>query len=207
MAGTIKADLIELGRALHGRGWTPATSGNFSARLGDGQILVTASGKDKGALTEDDFLTVNEQGEASDAGSSLKPSAETLLHTSLYGWSSDIQVVLHTHSVQSVTLTRRNPGEGHLEVGDLEILKAFPGIRTHEVQVHIPIFENSQEMAQLAEAVNKRCQEGLDVPGYLIRGHGLYAWGGSVAEAKKHIEAFEYLIECELASGRGPKGT
>jgi len=207
MAGTTRADLIEVGRALHGRGWTPATSGNFSARLDDGQILVTASGKDKGALTEDDFLIVNEQGEPRDADASRKPSAETLLHTSLYKWSSEIQVVLHTHSVQSVSLTRRNPGENHLTIGNLEILKAFPGIQTHEVQVRIPIFENTQEMAPLAEAVNKRCREGLDVPGYLIRGHGLYAWGHSVAEAKKHIEAFEYLLECELTSGPGPKGT
>lgn len=196
------AELITLGKLLHQRGWTPATSGNFSARLPDGQILVTASGKDKGALTEADFLAVNSRGEPIDSGSLARPSAETLLHTALYAWSDEIHVVLHTHSVHSTVLTRLQHDEDRLEISGYEILKAFPGINSHEVRVEIPIFENSQDMVKLAEAVTKRCRQGLDLPGFLIRGHGLYTWGGSASEAKRHIEAFEFLLECELATRR-----
>ncbi|MET1163044.1 MAG: class II aldolase/adducin family protein, partial [Pseudoxanthomonas sp.] len=33
---------------------------------------------------------------------------------------------------------------------------------------------------------------------YLIDGHGLYAWGRDMAEARRHLEAFEFLFHCEL---------
>ena len=34
--------------------------------------------------------------------------------------------------------------------------------------------------------------------GYLIDGHGLYAWGRDMAETRRHLEAFEFLLGCEL---------
>jgi methylthioribulose-1-phosphate dehydratase len=37
-----------------------------------------------------------------------------------------------------------------------------------------------------------------DCVGYLIRGHGLYTWGPRMADALRHVEAFEFLFECEL---------
>ena len=36
-----------------------------------------------------------------------------------------------------------------------------------------------------------------DVHGYLIAGHGLYTWGRTVDDALRHVEAFEFLFECE----------
>ena len=35
-----------------------------------------------------------------------------------------------------------------------------------------------------------------------IAGHGLYAWGRSMAEARRHVEAFDFLLACELEKGR-----
>ena len=37
-----------------------------------------------------------------------------------------------------------------------------------------------------------------EVHGYLIAGHGLYTWGRSVEEACRHVEAFEFLLACEI---------
>jgi len=34
--------------------------------------------------------------------------------------------------------------------------------------------------------------------GFLLAGHGLYAWGKDVAEARRHIEIFEFLLEVIL---------
>ena len=45
------AELIEAGRTLYQMGMVPATSGNFSARLADGRIAITVSGRHKGRLT------------------------------------------------------------------------------------------------------------------------------------------------------------
>src|SRR5207244_11594616 len=88
--------LVETGRELHARGWVPATSGNFSARVDDRHVAVTVSGLDKGRLTEDDIMLVDLSGRAITPGK--RPSAETLLHTALYRRYADTQVVLHTHS-------------------------------------------------------------------------------------------------------------
>ena len=51
MLDAARRALIEVGRAFHAQGWAPATSGNFSARLADGRIAITTSGRHKGRLT------------------------------------------------------------------------------------------------------------------------------------------------------------
>ena len=48
--------VINAGRASAARGWVPATSGNFSARIDEGSFAVTRSGVDKGSLTPDEFI-------------------------------------------------------------------------------------------------------------------------------------------------------
>jgi methylthioribulose-1-phosphate dehydratase len=35
-------------------------------------------------------------------------------------------------------------------------------------------------------------------PAYLIAGHGLYAWGADVAQARWRVEALEFMFACEL---------
>ena len=62
----------------------------------------------------------------------------------------------------------------------------------------MPVFDNDQDIARLAEKVDARLANLQDVPGYLIRGHGFYTWGNSMEDALRHVEAFEFLFECEL---------
>jgi len=54
--------LAELGRDFYARGWALGTSGNFSAvtRREPLHVLVTASGADKGKLTSEQMLLVDE---------------------------------------------------------------------------------------------------------------------------------------------------
>ena len=125
-----------------------------------------------------------------------RPSAETLLHVYIYRRFPDAQVVLHPHSVNATVLSRLC--EDGLVLQDYEILKAFPGISTHECTVTVPVFDNDQNITRLAEKVDARLASLQDVPGYLIRGHGFYTWGNSMEDALRHVEAFEFLFECEL---------
>lgn len=184
--------LIDIGGRLHDRGWLPATSGNLSVRLGDGSIAITVSGTHKGSLHESDVMRVNREGRTID--DHRQPSAETLLHTQIYSAFPEVGVVLHTHSVNATVLSRRLGRSW--EIDDLEILKAFPGIDTHESRVSVPVFDNDQDMMRLAAEVERYLYEGP--PGYLIRGHGLYAWGADMKAAFRHLEAFEFLLQCEL---------
>lgn len=190
-------NLIDVGRQAYARGWVPATSGNFSARLDDDRIAITVSGTHKGHLNVADIMLIDEEGESLDG---KRPSAETLLHTWLYQWRPDIQAVLHTHSMRSTVLSRIADGEVLLD--GLEVLKAFDGIDTHETELVIPVFPNDQNIASLAEQVGEYLLQHPGVPGYLIAGHGLYTWGSSISSALRHLEAFEFLFDCALEMRR-----
>ena len=186
--------IVVASRAIYSRGWSPATSSNYSVRLNASCCAVTVSGKHKGELTADDVMVVDLEGRPLE---NKKPSAETLLHTQLYKRDADIGAVLHTHSVCATVLTMAQPNVDTLVLRGYELLKAFNSVQTHNTELHIPIFENTQDMVELSQRVEKRMQrEGVGVA-YLIRGHGLYTWAEDLAACMRHLEALEFLLDCE----------
>lgn len=190
---TRAAELVEAGRLLFQRGMVPATSGNLSARLADGSLAITVSGRHKGRLSEADIMRVDADGHALDG---RRPSAETLLHCQIYRRLAAAGAVLHPHSV-SATVVSRLASEAVVLAG-YELLKAFPGIETHVCSLTVPIFPNDQDIPRLAAAVEAWMDRHGSVAGYLIAGHGFYTWGRDVAEALRHVEALDFLFECEL---------
>ena len=191
LAGEIITNVRELAQA----GWTPATSSNFSRRLDDRHAAITVSGRDKGRLTEHDIMVVDFDGRA--VGSDHRPSAETLLHTQLYRRFAEVGCVLHTHSRTQTVASRLYAGAGHVRLEGYELLKAFHGNTTHEVAIDLPVLPNTQDMPALAAQVDALLDRQA-LWGYLIDGHGLYAWGRDMAEARRHREAFEFLLGCDL---------
>lgn len=192
---TAQGQIVAVGRWLDGKGWAPATSGNYSVRLDDGSYAVTVSGRHKGRLTPGDVMRVNAEGASLDG---QKPSAETALHLSLYRAFPACGAVLHSHSPAAVGLSRATPGDGYLFDGH-EMLKALPGVATHDLPATLPIVANSQDMAEIEAAVAPRLLENGAIPAYLIRGHGLYGWGCDMAAAERVVEAIEWMIAAELA--------
>ena len=191
----LATEIIGNVRELAAAGWTPATSSNFSLRLDDRHAAITVSGRDKGRLVEDDIMVVDFDGQP--VATAHRPSAETLLHTQLYRRLSEIGCVLHTHSPVQTIASRLYAGAGHLRLEGYELLKAFHGNRTHEAAIDVPVFANTQDMHTLAAQVDALLDR-QSLWGYLIDGHGLYAWGRDMAEARRHLEAFEFLFHCEL---------
>jgi len=189
----IAQELIKAGRFIDSRGWAPATSGNFSARLADGTIAITVSGRHKGRLTPADIMRVDAEGNALD---DQKPSAETLLHTSLYRRSPETGAVLHPHSPGSIVLSRLLTG-GLVRLENYELLKALSGIATHEHAVIVPIFPNDQDIGRLARQVDHWMDAHDDTRAYIIDGHGFYTWGNTVMDALRHVEALEFLFDIE----------
>lgn len=191
----IAGEIVEMASQLAALGWTPATSGNFSMRLDLRHVAITVSGRDKGRLREEDVMVVDLDGRP--VATEHRPSAETPLHLQLYRHDGDIGCVLHTHSRVQTVASRVFAGRGAVRLEGYEVAKALAGNATHEDVVEVPILPNSQDMPALAERVGALLARGR-LWGYLIAGHGLYAWGRDMAEARRHLEALEFLLACEL---------
>lgn len=187
------AELIAAGQNLYAQGMVPATSGNFSARLANGQLAITVSGCHKGRLQEENIMLVDAEGKSLDG---RRSSAETALHVQIYQRFSEAGAVLHPHSVNATLLSRL--AEEQLLLQDYELLKAFPDIETHNCSVVVPVFDNDQDIDRLASRVDQYVLSEGNIYGYLIKGHGFYTWGESVDDALRHVEAFEFLFDCEL---------
>lgn len=190
--------LIGAGHLLHQRGWVPASGGNFSARIGAERFLMTTSGCHKGELTPADFLVVD--GEGAPQEPKRRSSAETLLHCAVYRHIPEAGAVLHTHSVPATLLSR---AFDNIQLADYELLKILEGITTHQTSVAIPVFDNDQNIARLAAVVEQAFADGQGHQGFLIRGHGLYAWGADVPQARYRVEALEFLFDCHWQSQSG----
>jgi methylthioribulose-1-phosphate dehydratase len=199
-------ELAEIVAFLHRQGWTPATSSNFSARLSGAfsEFSISISGLDKGQFTAQHFMRVDVEAQPvfpADA----RPSAEVLLHRAVYRHHSPMRCVLHTHSVSGVVLSMLAEKQAGLKLHGFEMQKAFQGISSHEESLWLPVFSNDQQMERLSAKVERYFEQSAQnpaircAPGFLLAGHGLYAWGETPIQAQRHIEAFEYLFTCILA--------
>lgn len=192
------AAIIEAGRRMDRHGWVPATAGNISVRLPDrDRIAITRSGGHKGFLDAASVMVVDLDGWPEEPGA--RPSAETGLHCGIYRRFPEAGAVLHGHSVAVTVLSRR--GGDAIRLAGYELLKAFPGLPTHEAAISLPVLDNDQDIPRLQRMVEARWDalEGAAPPGYLIRGHGIYVWGADMAQALMRLEALEFMLACELA--------
>jgi methylthioribulose-1-phosphate dehydratase len=165
-------------------------------RIDGDTAAVTISGRDKGALTPADVMAVTLDGKPLDPAQ--RPSAETALHLQIYRRQSDAGAVLHTHSHNQTVASRLFAPQGMLALRGWELQKALTGYTTHESELDVPVFPNSQDMRDIENKVDAWLDAGRPLHAYLIEGHGLYTWGRSMQEAKRHLEALEFLLACEL---------
>lgn len=189
-------ELAFAARGFYERGWVLGTSGNFSALVERQplRVCITASGNDKGALqAETHFLEIDARAEVLNGIG--KPSAETLLHLAIYKLKPEAAAILHTHSVWGTILSDVFFEKGWIEIEGYEMLKGLAGVATHEHREILPIIENSQNYDELSLTLEQTLLENPAAHGVYLRRHGLYTWGNSVTEAKRHIEIFEFLFE------------
>ncbi len=186
--------LTQIGQDFYRRGWVLGTSGNFSAVVSPAplRLLITASGMHKGQLTTEQFVQIDEQLKV--VAGAGRPSDEAKLHLALVHLRG-AQAILHTHSVWSTILSNAFAAEGGIKITGYEMLKGLSGVRTHEHEEWLPILENAQDMTALAAKLEDVLHAHPAAHAFLLRGHGLYTWGQSIAEAHRHIEILEFLLE------------
>ncbi|GGE68831.1 methylthioribulose 1-phosphate dehydratase [Priestia taiwanensis] len=190
-------EIRDVKRVLADRDWFPATSGNISIKVSDNPVsfLVSASGKDKSKETVEDFLLVDANGKAL-LETDLRPSAETLLHIAVYK-ESRAGCVLHVHTVENNVISSLYGEEGVVHFTDQEIIKAL-GIWEEDGEISVPIIPNYADIPKLTEAFRPHIQG--DSGAVLIRHHGITVWGRDAFEAKRHLEAYEFLFRFHLQS-------
>jgi methylthioribulose-1-phosphate dehydratase len=191
---TVATALASAGRGFYTRGWALGTSGNFSAVITRDPLLmaITSSGVDKGELAAEHILQIDSAGNV--VAGAGRASAETLLHLAV-ARLRNAGAVLHTHSIWSNLVSDRHTGEGGVQISGYEMLKGLEGISTHEHSEWLPIIENSQDMRMLAVTVEETLTRHPAAHGFLLRRHGLYTWGRDLAEARRHVEILEFLLE------------
>jgi methylthioribulose-1-phosphate dehydratase len=189
-------EIAAFGRFAASRGWIPATSGNFSRRIDADHAAVTRSGIDKGAIAAGDVSVL-----VLDQPVPAGMSAETPIHLRLYRDDPAIGAIFHIHTVAGTVLSRLDERSGRVRTEGYEMHKAL-GLATHESTVDIPILPNGQDTVALAAQIARRIAPAAAVPGFLLAGHGLYAWGATAADARRHVEALEFLLACHLEERR-----
>lgn len=187
--------LREIKTTLAARGWFAATSGNLSIRTGDMdddafEFAITASGKDKSVHTEEDFLIVNEKGMPTEE-TKLKPSAETLIHCEIYRLTG-CGAIFHVHTVYNNIISELYAEHQNITVKGVELIKGL-NIWEENAEIHIPVLPNYAEIPKIVELIADHINP--KIPAIALRNHGIYAWGDNAFEAKRHLEAFEFLFE------------
>lgn len=191
----LASNLASIARSFYARGWLLGTSGNLSAVVQHQPLLLamSPSGIDKGELTAPQVLTIDENARVV-GDRAVKPSDESLLHIRIVK-ERGAGAVLHTHSVWNTMLSDLYAGDGGVNIEGYEMLKGLQGVRTHEHSEWLPIIENSQDMPALAETIAAALDKHKAAHGFLLQRHGLYSWGDNLAQARRHIEILEFLLE------------
>ncbi|XXM73305.1 methylthioribulose 1-phosphate dehydratase [Lysinibacillus sphaericus] len=189
-------ELALVKKELADRDWFMGTSGNLAIRVSSSPVsfLVTASGKDKRKQTDEDFLLVDENGEAIEE-TNLRPSAETLLHSRVFR-NSQAGCSLHVHTVPNNVVSELYGDRGEITFRDQELIKAFDKWE-EDASLTIPIIHNHAHIPRLAEEFSVYATE--EKGAVLIRNHGITVWGRNAFEAKKLLEACEFLFQYHLS--------
>ena len=188
---TLREELLNTMQVLHGRGWCDGTGGNFSVirQRHPLQLLMAPSGVDKGSVRDEHLIAVNEHGHVIEGEG--RASAETAIHLRIIE-SLKAGAVLHTHSLAATVLSRWHCSAGCIQLEGWEMLKGLRGITSHETTLVLPVVANNQDMQELVQTIKPLLQE--KTWGLLVAGHGLYAWGDNLNEARRHVEILEFLL-------------
>jgi L-fuculose-phosphate aldolase len=185
----IRKRLLEVCHLAARKGYVVAYEGNFSARLPDGNLLVTPSRKNKGDLVTEDLVTTDLNGKPR-PGQGL-PSSEIRIHTLLYSELPECMAIAHAHppyatafAVAGLEMCVDCMPETFVELGSVPLVPyGTPG--THELP--------------------DRLRERLDgARGFLLEHHGVVTIGKSVDEAFYRLETVEQAAHIlYLARGLG----
>lgn len=178
----LRLAIAACGRIAYERHLMTSNDGNISARMENGDILITPSGISKGRLNVDDMLIVDLDGNIISSKPGRKPSSETPMHLEVYQQRGDVRAVVHAHPIFATSLT----------VAGLE----FPVDVLPEVLLtlgDVPITEYATPSSHEDAAVIRPFLKTHNA--MLLRQHGSLTYGKDLDQALIHLERIEHVSE------------
>jgi L-fuculose-phosphate aldolase len=172
----LRASLCEMAHRMYDAGFSPANSGNLSARLGTDAYLITPSGVCKKDLTPERIVCVDSNGTVLDGNG--KASSEFRVHLFCYAHRPEVMGVCHSHAPFATALScLKIKLDRYFLPDQLYYLGAVPRCEYH---------------TSGTQAVADSMRPYIEKHSALLLGnHGTVTLGGSVREAYERLEALE----------------
>ena len=175
---SLKEELVEACHKVYEKGFVVAFDGNLSARIDENRILITRSGINKGDITLQDILTIDNEGNLIEGEG--KVSTEAKLHLKVYNSRPEINSVIHCHPIYTTAIAAS--------------MEEFPNNIFPEVILtlgKVPICKYATPSTKgLAESLNPYV-DFADV--MLLSNHGAVAVGENIKSAYYRMEKLEHV--------------
>ncbi|MNN64642.1 Methylthioribulose-1-phosphate dehydratase [compost metagenome] len=96
------------------------------------------------------------------------------------------------HTIYNNIISEGYGDKGAIPAQGIELIKGL-GIWEENARIEIPVVPNYAEIPRIAELIPAALNP--EIPGIVLRNHGIYAWGANAFEAKRHLESFEFIFE------------
>lgn len=204
------ANLIpDLCKRFFYNGWCTGTGGGTSIKQGN-HIFIAPSGVQKEMMKSENIFVMEyptPKYPPSDRKyirkpPDLKPSACTPLF--LAAFERGAGCCIHSHSQWCVLVTllveKLYGIEACFEISHIEQIKGIPkgpgkGMLNYHDTMQVPIIENTAFEEDLTGALEEAIEKYPDTCAVLVRRHGIYVWGDTVAKAKTQCESLDYLFQ------------
>ncbi|THF76361.1 class II aldolase/adducin family protein [Cohnella fermenti] len=179
--------LLLLMERIYRYGMTTTSGGNLSIREDNGDIWITPSGVDKGALTIADMVLVHKDGTVE---GKHRPSSEFPFHRLIYETRPDLRAIVHAHppALVSFSIVRRIP-DTRLLPNERQICGRI-GMAPYALPGSEQLGRNIADV--FAEGVNS----------VMLENHGVVVGAEDLFEAFRVFETLDYCARLEIEASR-----
>lgn len=193
--------VCELCRQFFQAGWVMGTGGSISIRHGN-RIYMTPSGVQKERILPDELYVLDVENNVLGrplhkpgfAAPKLSDCSPLFLHAFK---QRNAGAVLHSHHINVNLVTSMFEGQSEFRISHQEMIKGLVGYGYFD-ELRIPIIENTAWEHELADSLGEAIANNPKSSAVLVRRHGIYVWGATWEQAKRHAECLHYLFEVAI---------
>lgn len=185
----LRDEIARVGASIFERGLTFGSTGNISARLSNGELLMTPTNASLGDLDPARLSRFSAEGVQLDGD---KPTKEAFLHRCMYCERPGAGAVVHLHSTYAVAVSI---------LADIDPADVLPPLTAYYIMrvgtlPLIPYYPPGDESLALAVAEKAKAHSAV-----LLANHGPVVAGATLREAQYATEELEETAKLHLLLG------